>query len=249
MRRRFTLIELLVVIAIIAVLAAMLLPALASSRERARRVACLTNQKQAALGQTLYSDENDSYFKLNTDDRIYKFGDWGTNLATLRKEFRQLSMDVDTYVCPTMMGHQMRDIGTSFSPFAATTVGGFPSWTTYSMIAGWQPSNGGFATYTIASKSIVPNRKLMSIRDARESSDAPIIVELNQTLTPTNVTGNTPYWRNHMPTCTRFTTLYIGEWQGENEVFVDGHGEWVPAARLKPFLTQAANSEITRSRQ
>src|SRR5437773_12265032 len=62
-RGAFTLIELLVVIAIISILASLLLPALASSKERAHRTRCFNNQKQLLLAHLMYAGENNDWIE------------------------------------------------------------------------------------------------------------------------------------------------------------------------------------------
>ncbi|MBM3875444.1 MAG: prepilin-type N-terminal cleavage/methylation domain-containing protein [Verrucomicrobia bacterium] len=75
-RGAFTLIELLVVIAIIAILAALLLPALASAKQRAKGITCLNNVRQIGLASKLYVDDHDGVFVQWARDGAAPPGAW-----------------------------------------------------------------------------------------------------------------------------------------------------------------------------
>lgn len=101
-RRAFTLVELLVVIAIIAVLAALLLPALSRAKEQARRAKCISNLRQIALSARLFSADHDSYYPWHTPTE--DGGTYGSSAGTAWRNFRSLSNELITpklLVCPS----------------------------------------------------------------------------------------------------------------------------------------------------
>ena len=212
--RGFNLIELLVVIAIIAILAALLLPVLTLAKEKARRTACLNNQKQLNLAWQVYADENGGVMPLNgwdfrsqgavespSNSSVYGNASLDPDAGTITMgSLFPYAKDLRVYKCPS-----------DLSLVLATTV---PTWRSYSLSCymGGPPEDTedfGLVPLTRANQIQKTAASLTFIEEDISTIDDGHFLYMSVT----NMWQNVPAWRHQNRDTLAFADGHVEYWK------------------------------------
>src|SRR5262245_45482749 len=228
----FTLIELLVVIAIIAILSAMLLPALSSAKERSRRAVCLSNVRQFILATHLYAGDNDQKLPRGETDNANQDDTHTPILSTATKSnILQYASPLRVLDCPNLTRSFEREKDWRIHPDYGIAIG-------YHYLGGhshtpWQPTTG-FTNTWISPQKTSDDPSLVLVADLNVHS-----YSFQRILAPHTPRGpsvkDENYFDQH-PEAFQQNPRSIGA-QGGNVGLLDGSVGWKDVKRMRVFRT------------
>ncbi|MGH7976467.1 MAG: prepilin-type N-terminal cleavage/methylation domain-containing protein [Limisphaerales bacterium] len=217
----FTLIELLVVIAIIAILAAMLLPALASAKERARRAACMSNLHQQGLALQIYTGDNNNKYP---DLRYSPFvgpagqvaGNWAWDISSnLVSQLIANGGSQNIFYCPSNPDFNCTntwDFGLGFVP-PFRILGYVYMFPGAGINAGGRSESPYWKTNSLGTPTQPPSSAQIVVDIVAEDSATRSFTKITVGGLPANIIQRTSHLQGALPA-------------GGNQLFEDGHVEW-----------------------